>query len=164
MPRKRSPEKRQGGPPQTVHSRQRAQRIVAERRALDLRLAGASYDQIATALGLQTRSAAYKMVERVLARMVQEPSDKVRALELARLDDWLMRITPQIHQGNLEALDRGLKIMARRAALLGLDLPVKVDMRLTIEQVAQRIALETGLEVQEILAEATRLLEGSYGT
>jgi hypothetical protein len=158
----RRPGQRQGGPPQTVHSHQRAERIVAERRALELRLAGASYDQIATTLGLKTRSASYRMVERVLARMVQEPSDQVRALELARLDSWLMRITPLIHQGNLEALDRGLKIMARRAALLGLDLPVKVDMRLQIEAVAQRVALETGLEVQAILEEATRLLEGGY--
>jgi hypothetical protein len=162
MARQHRPGQRPSGPPQTAHSLKRAALIQAEKRALELRLAGASYAQIGSALGLKTRSGAYRMVERVLVRLVQEPADQVRALELARLDDWLLRITPQIHAGNLEALDRGLKIMARRAALLGLDLPVKVDMKLTIEAVAQRVALETGLEVQAILEEATRLLEGGY--
>jgi hypothetical protein len=125
---------------------------------LELRLAGASYDQIGAALGLKTRSGAYRMVERVLARLVQEPADQVRALELARLDSWLTRITPLIHQGSLDALDRGLKIMARRAALLGLDMPVKMDMRFHIEALAAKVAGELGLQADALLEEATLLL------
>jgi hypothetical protein len=99
------------------------------------------------------------MVERVLARMVQEPSDQVRALELARLDSWLMRITPRIHQGELAAVDCGLRIMARRAALLGLDMPVKVDLKLQIQEIARLVALDTGLSAEAILSEAQLLLE-----
>jgi hypothetical protein len=50
----------------------------------------------------------------------------VRQLELARLDRWLLQLNGPIMAGSLEAMDRGLKIMTRRAQLLGLDAPAKV--------------------------------------
>ena len=96
--------------------------------ALELRKAGASYDAIARQCGYASKSGAYQAVQRELHRMMQEPADDVRTLEVARLDD-LYRITYGLaikrDKSTLWAVDRCLNIMARRAALLGLDIKVE---------------------------------------
>jgi hypothetical protein len=117
---------RKGGASQTANSKQRVTQTAKEAQALALRITGASYAQIAQALGFQSKNAAWKMVESALKKTIQEPADEVRALEVQRLDRWLLNIDAQIRSGSLEALDRGLKIMTRRATLLGLDAPTKM--------------------------------------
>ncbi len=42
-------------------------------------------------------------------------------MELARLDDILHSISPGVQDGDLQAVDRALKVSMRRARLLGLD-------------------------------------------
>ena len=117
---------RRAGSSQRANSRQRLAETARQAQALTLRLTGASYEQIAQVLHYYDRAGAWKAVEKALERTIQEPADKVRAIELARLDRWLLAINAQIATGSLDAVDRGLKIMARRAALLGLDAPAKV--------------------------------------
>lgn len=98
-----------------------------QRQALALRTTGASYEQIAQALHYRTRGGAWRAVQEALRKTLQEPADDVRKLELARLDRWLLGIWPQIQAGSLEALDRGLKIMAQRTYYItGLKVPDKV--------------------------------------
>jgi len=97
--------------------------IQRENRAMELRLAGATYAKIGEALGV-SHTAAHKIVARVVARMAEEDLDnvrKIRALEIARLDRLLLGIWQDARQGDLSAIDRALKIMDRRAKLLGLD-------------------------------------------
>ena len=131
-----------------------------QRQALQMRLAGASYEQVAAALHYRTRGGAWRAVQEALRKTLQEPADEVRKLELARLDSWLLSITPQIRSGSLEALDRGLKIMAQRTVYItGLKVPDRVDLRLTIQRAAQHVADELGLSVEEVLAEAEALLK-----
>jgi hypothetical protein len=122
----RSPKRKAAGSSQRANSRQRVTQTLKQAQALNMRIAGASYDQIAQALGYVNRSGAWHAVEVALTRTIQEPADQVRQIELARLDRWLMNIDAQIRAGSLEALDRGLRIMARRAAFQGLDAPAKV--------------------------------------
>ena len=130
-----------------------------QRQALQMRLAGASYEQVAAALGYRQRCGAWQAVQEALRKMLQEPADEVRKLELARLDSWLLGITPQIRAGSLEALDRGLKIMAQRTMYItGLKVPDRVALRLTIQRAAQQVAEDLGLSVEEVLAEAEALL------
>jgi transcriptional regulator len=106
-------------------------------KALVLRKAGASYAAIAEALGYGGVSGAFKAVSSALKKTLREPADELRTLELARLDDMLKAIAGHVAAGNLTAIDRALKIQQRRAALLGLDMPTKIensgDVRVTIE-------------------------------
>lgn len=92
-----------------------------QRQALELRKAGLSYDLIARRLNYRSRSGAYKAVQTALKKMLREPADELRQLELERLDAMLLGLWPQAQRGNQGAVDRVLKIMERRAKLLGLD-------------------------------------------
>ena len=96
-----------------------------QRQALELRKAGASYDQIAEKLGWRGRSGAFNAVMRALRKTIQEPADDVRKLEVERLDALLLALWPQARQGNQGAVDRVLRVMERRSKLLGLDAPTK---------------------------------------
>jgi hypothetical protein len=94
--------------------------------ALRMRMAGKSYFDIAEALGYAGWSGAHKAVSAGLKKTLQEPADEVRRLEIERLDNllesiWQYRMKP-------DYLDRILKIMERRAKLLGLDAPTKQDV------------------------------------
>jgi hypothetical protein len=139
--------------------------------ALQLRRNGAGYAQIAERLGMSV-SGAYDAVKRALDRTTQEAAPDVRKLELERLDSLLVtaltvlaRPHPLVQGGRivldqqgqplrddgptLAALDRVLKIQERRARLLGLDAPTKLDMKvMTIDQLDDRIA-----ELTQLLAD-----------
>jgi hypothetical protein len=91
--------------------------VPRQAEALRLRLAGATFEQIAVQMTLSGKSQAYKLVHDALLATIQEPADAVRALELARLDKlllsvWMQAITAGPHQ--LLTIDRVLKIMAQR--------------------------------------------------
>jgi len=94
--------------------------------ALELRKAGAGYRQIADKLGYAGPSGAYSAVEAALAKTLQEPADALRKLELERLDTLWLALYPVMHSGDQGAIAHGIKIMERRAKLLGLDAPTKV--------------------------------------
>ena len=104
----------------------------AERRiqALELRKAGATYEQIGKQLGV-TKQAAYKHVKKALDAMndtIREQADDVRNIEVERLDKLWFVMYKQALSGNQGAVDRCLKIMDRRAKLLGLDAPEKTEL------------------------------------
>jgi hypothetical protein len=127
-----------------------------QRQALELRRAGVTYEVIARQLGYADRTGAYRAVRTALAQNIKEPADDVRALELERLDALLRGVWVPATQGNVQALDRVLKIMDRRAALLGLDEPVKIDLRPFILAEAQRM----GLDEAEAVAAAEAIIGG----
>lgn len=129
--------------------------------ACRLRSNGATYQEIADQLGYPDRQAARTAVTRALREIVAEPAAELRTLELARLDRmWNVawRILEDQHvtvsQGRvvhtddgqpvadvgpvLAAIDRLLKIQERRARLLGLDAPTRVQV--TPDEVEQEIA------------------------
>ncbi len=104
--------------PRDLSARERATR------ALELRIAGANYDQIAKALGYRSRSGAYMAVKRAIRELNQkftEAAEEVLRLELARLDELMMSLWPRARQGDVQAVDRVLKIIEKRARLLGLE-------------------------------------------
>ena len=96
-------------------------------KALELRKAGLSFSAIATQLGYSNASCAQWAIRACLKAIVQEPAREVRDMEVARLDDMLLSIWGEVRKGHLGAHDRALKIMERRAKLLGLDAPTKID-------------------------------------
>jgi len=99
-----------------------------QRQALEYRKAGLSYAMIAERLGYKTADGAHKAVGTALRKTLQEPADDLRRLEVERLDRMLSAIWPQVVQGNQGGIDRALRIMERRAKLLGLDAPTKTDV------------------------------------
>lgn len=128
--------------------------------AARLRAEGKTYDHIANALGYHDRSAARKGVQRALLAVVQEAGDELRVLEVERLNrlvDTAWQVMERVHyahsQGRvvmldgapllddgptLAAMDRILKIMERRAKLLGLDAPQRHEV-LTIDAIDAEI-------------------------
>lgn len=118
--------------------------------AADLRAQGWTYAAIATELGYHDKSDARTGIQRALREIVEEPATRLRTLELSRLDamyEAAMAVLERRHvtvshgkivyQGDepliddapvLQAIDRLLKIQARRAALLGLDAATKTEV------------------------------------
>lgn len=116
-----------------------------EIRAVQLRQAGLTFDDIADALGYANRGSAWKAVRRALQKWGSETVDEHRALELSRLDTILRRIWPEAvgrpektnEDGEVvreavppdhDAIKTFLKISERRARLLGLDAPQELNI------------------------------------
>jgi hypothetical protein len=109
--------------------------IAAERRtkAFSMRKLGASYSEIAAKLGI-TKQGACKAVRTELANINENLScdrEEVRALELERLDMMLTIAMQHIANGSLDGIARALQIQQRRASYLGLDMPTKVDSKIS---------------------------------
>lgn len=92
-------------------------------KALELRKAGLTYQQIADTLGYGSISAAEKAIKSGLKTLIREPAEELRALELERLDKMLASHWKAVLNGHVRSTEVVLRIMARRAALLGLDAP-----------------------------------------
>ena len=63
---------------------------------------------------------------------ITETLIEVAEIELARLDDLLGAVWEKAKAGSLESIDRALKIMDRRARMLGLDKEIAPDWRVEI--------------------------------
>jgi hypothetical protein len=93
------------------------------RRALEMRLAGHGYREIAEALSIPEASA-WKMVGVELQASHAVSHDLIRRYrdeQLERLDAALRAIWPAVEAGQLDAIDCFLRIEQRRSCLLGLD-------------------------------------------
>ena len=88
-------------------------------RALQMHLAGASYQQIVDALGYSSKSVAFKDVRSAMDDLgsPSADSDQIK-VGLARLDVALTAIWPKVRSGELGAVDRFLKIEDQRSKLL----------------------------------------------
>lgn len=97
-------------------------------------LAGLSYRQIAEGLNVSVGTVASD-VKRLLDRWKKEQVtivDDVVRVEVQRLDRAMAAIWTKVQGGDLEAIDRMVKLMERRAKLLGLDAPKRVEEDLTL--------------------------------
>lgn len=97
-------------------------------KAVQLRRMGWSYTRIAAQLGM-TRSSVHKAVTKALTetqKALDLEADILRTQELERLDELQSYIWIEASKGNLKAVDRVLKVIERRARLLGLDAPAKI--------------------------------------
>src|SRR4051812_25378068 len=93
--------------------KQRARLAERQRKALDLRLRSATYDQIAQALGYAHRSNARKDIEEALGSLEKdcdESAQRVRQKELLKLDMMELGLARRLYSGDERAIDRGLRI------------------------------------------------------
>lgn len=92
-----------------------------EARALELRIGGASYQQIADAMGIKGgRSAAHKMVKRALDAIPAEGATELRQVELARMDELEMRLRARLRSGDVSVANALLRLSDQRAKLTGM--------------------------------------------
>ena len=94
--------------------------------ALKLRKSGLTYDDIAEQLGYSNRGAAFRAVMGAIERITDEPARELVRLECERLDALQAALWQKAVSGNEKAVDKVLRIMERRARLLGLDKPAKI--------------------------------------
>jgi predicted transcriptional regulator len=135
--------------------KQAADSVLARERekvAIELRKSGATYEAIGDQLGVSAQ-AAHQHVQRALKRIIDETNetaDEVRTIELQRLDRALQAIWRRVLQGDVHAIDRSIRIMERRAKLLGLDAPTKVEAEVGPVQIeVVRVPYERGRPVEE---------------
>jgi len=142
---------------------------VAERRAraIAMRAEGQSWDAVVAELGYSDRGSACKDVARALeARLADQAdqADHLRAVELERLEA-MERVVWEVlrarhvfvsggkivYEGDsplrdsgpvLAAVDRLNRISERRAKLLGLDSPVKVEQGGSVRYVVEGVDME----------------------
>jgi hypothetical protein len=99
-----------------------------ENAVLELRRSGETWQRIAQVVGYANASGAQKAYSRIVNRVQRESVEEIRDLELDRLDR-IMRAywKPAIVDGDKKAADLVLKVIDRRAKLLGLDAPQKLQ-------------------------------------
>lgn len=117
--------------------------------ALDLRLAGGTYRNIAQALGVSC-SHAFRLVDAALresAERCSEAAEKIRSIELARLDK--MRVVLWPKRSDPRVADTLLRISERTARLCGLDAPTKTEIAADV-QTQQR---DTGPDLTKLTDE-----------
>ena len=107
-------------------SNKRLQARLKAKQALDLRLEGKNYPDISDTLQYSGPGAVYNAIQRLLRFHEHEGVEELRRVEGARLDTMLTALWAKAVTGQKEAVDLVLKIMKRRANLLGLDVPVEV--------------------------------------
>lgn len=98
-------------------------------KALELRMEGKTFEVIAEELGYAGRQGAYDAVRRSLDAITREPAEELIKLDLERLDAlWGIQFL-NAQAGDVQAMAACMKIMERRAKLLGLDAPEKKDVK-----------------------------------
>jgi hypothetical protein len=121
----------------TARSIESAERTA---RALELRKGGATFAMIGADLGV-SEARAHQIVNDALTAIVAAPAEKVRKLEIERIDHMLSVVRPTAKNAMsettvvdasllemiLKAQAGVLKLMERRAKLTGLDAPEKVQ-------------------------------------
>lgn len=93
-------------------------------RALEMRLGGASLQSIVVALGYANRTSVARALRLEMGRFSHPQAEELRELELGRLDAMLSAIWERCRNGELDAIDRALKISSHRRSLVpGLEVP-----------------------------------------
>lgn len=119
---------------------------VRQAKALELRGRGLSYYDIARQLGYRGPSGAWKAVTSALDKMLREPSEQVRQIELARLDALLSGVWDKATHGDVKAIHAAIEIMGRRARLLGLD---AAEKQIVLEETMELFLSSMPPEYQE---------------
>ena len=105
-----------------------------QRQALELRKAGVTLEQIARTVGFKSKQAAHDSIRRALAEIPRLPAQELRELDLQRLDQLGFAVWQRAIAGDVDAISSALRILAQRAKLLGLEVPVPTIAQLQVDQ------------------------------
>ena len=148
------------------HSKSSPRQIAAAERlskAIEMRKAGATYAFIAQQLGYASESGAFYAVNQALQALnekINEDLTEMKRLERERLDRLMVTLWPKALEGHLATVDRILRIMERRARLMGLDAPAKAEHKVS----AQFDASEKPMTLEDAQAYLDRMLGSRHTT
>jgi len=103
------------------------EQLDRELAVVELRREGKTWQQIADVVNYATAMGAWKAYQRACQRTLQEPTDEARRIELDRLDALQRTYWEPAVEGNLRAADFVLRVIDRRARILGIDAPQKIQ-------------------------------------
>lgn len=101
-------------------------RTLQQRQTLELRRSGMTINEIGMQIG-RDKSTVFRYLEAALADVreeIRQTADKLRELELSRLEKLLFGLWGTAIGGDVPAVLAVLKVLERRAKLLGLDVTV----------------------------------------
>lgn len=160
------PVQRHGDPGNDTVVRARERKANA---AIQMRLAGATWDEIAQTLGFPTARQALVATEKALERQLQSSEDReqMRRLAGARLERLLRAIWPKAidpnHPDQMLAVTKSREIVDRHAKLFGLDAPTEVVVhtptQTELEQWVSRVVSVASPPVEEFDIIAGEVLE-----
>lgn len=108
------------GEPRTSPARLKA--AVRQAKAIDMKIAGETYEAIRQELGYASRSGALNAVEAALAKLAPIPTlEQARKLDWERMEKMHQALWPRVVEGDPESCRVCIRLMERRAKLLGLD-------------------------------------------
>jgi len=93
------------------------------RKVIELRIAGSTFDEIATDVGYAGRQSAKKAYDTALKRWAIESVEQQRIIQAERLDALWRVAFAAVEAGDLNQIGNCLRIEKRRAELWGLDQP-----------------------------------------
>ena len=107
-------------PPVRGRHRDRVLASARKTRAVDLKLQGLTYQQVADHLGYANKGTVYRIIRDAQADQLSEVVAEQRQLELDRLDAVQEALWPQAMEGNVEAAEAVRRLVETRCRLLGL--------------------------------------------
>lgn len=105
--------------------------VEKEIKVLELRRAGLTWQRIAEETGYADHTGAYAAYKRAIKRTQQQPADELREQELDRIDRLQLALWPKAMKGEYQAVNSIIRILERRAKLLGLDAPSIIKQEVT---------------------------------
>ena len=105
--------------------------VDKETKVLELRRAGLTWQRIADEVGYADHTGAYAAYKRAIRRTQQQPADELREQELDRIDRLQLAAWPNAMKGSEKAILAIVRLMERRAKLLGLDAPTRIQQDVT---------------------------------
>jgi len=100
-------------------ARDKAWALARATAAIEYRMLGYTYDEIARELGYASKSGAYNAVKRTLIAKQDATVREFQIESLARLDYMQAQLWPKVHQGEKQAIDINRKIVKQRMQILG---------------------------------------------
>ena len=101
--------------------------VQKQQQALEMRIAGHNWQEIADTLGYSDHSGAFRAVESALQKTLKAPSEEYRIITLERLTTVLKTFWPGMLGGDIQAGKMVLQTVSDIRKLLGLDAPVQME-------------------------------------
>jgi hypothetical protein len=126
--------------------------VDREKQIIELRIEGFTWRQIAEQTQMSP-AGALKAYNRAMIRTLKPASEELRELELDRLDTLQQTYWQPAVNGNLRAADFILRVIDKRAKILGLDAPTKIQ--------AEVVTYDGGTNLDAEVEAIARLIDAS---
>jgi AcrR family transcriptional regulator len=149
-----------------VNSRSR-DKLDRQTKVAEMRLAGfTSQRAIAQRLGVDkaTISRDFKELDAKFQEIAAQVIVRAKGLDLERIEALIDAIWAKAENGDTWSIDRIVKLLERKANMLGLDAPKKTEVTgkdggpMQVEHITSMLAADMGLDPEEVLAEADRIV------